>query len=174
MSLVLPAPVNPDDGEILSVGGPTDQVEPAQQQLKSDTYKKNLIYPPPEIRSTCYLPSNQAPQVCSGSGAKLTVLLFINASSFPSPLLLRPCAPPTISSDRQDSRSPSQIRQPPPARIQNQRGPESRPKVLLPKLLRPIPHLLPLYAGEARGGPRRRCSCRSGWGDWTWEARWGE
>jgi hypothetical protein len=53
MSLVLPAPVNIPTDEVLSNGAPTEV--PAEDGdsglLESEKLKKNIIFPPPEIRS---------------------------------------------------------------------------------------------------------------------------
>lgn len=51
--MVLPAPVNVSTDEVLSTGAPTEV--PAEVgdsgMLESEKLKKNIIFPPPEIRS---------------------------------------------------------------------------------------------------------------------------
>jgi hypothetical protein len=83
MSLVLPPPVNPDEGETLIVA--TDKVENGEdlpvQQLKSESYKKNLIYPPPEIRSTSSSSSHPAHKAKSSKAAADGLAIFLSIIS---------------------------------------------------------------------------------------------
>lgn len=78
MSLVLPAPVNAHEQELLPVGGAPAAEEVDDANLpESERLKKTLIYPPPEIRSASCLP----PLLRSPRASALTTLCRSCASA---------------------------------------------------------------------------------------------